>query len=430
MMLGKIKEQRFLRGVVTLASASVVGQLIMLAAMPFLTRLYTPESFGVFAVFSAIMGVVLVISSWRYELAIPLLPGHKNASRLLLLALIINFLSASISAVVVLMFRFEIAGWADTPLLASFLWLLPVAILTGGTYKALNYWSIRSKDYRKIAITKITQSSVNVLVQLLGGIVGIGAIGLVIGQIIGQSAGVTRLWKGLKFKRMRAEVSKKHSFALLSRYRNFPKYDAPAATLNASSAQLPNIAMAFIFGPAAAGMYYLADRVLSVPMSIVSQAIGQVLFSRIRDDIANEFLFKRVIGILLPLILLLIFLCFLVFFFAESLFSLVFGEKWRVAGGFASWLIVGLSVQFLYSPLSMVLMATNGQLVNLIINFIILILKCLALYFGMIEDEQLYAVKLITVSLILGYGVGVAIIIYRICSSKHMKGFKRGGCRL
>lgn len=413
-MLEKIKKQRFIRGIVTLASASVLGQLIMLAAMPFLTRLYTPQDFGVFAVFSALMGVVLVISSWRYELAIPLPHSHKSASRLLLLALVTNILSALASVIVVSIFRFEIAEWTDTPLLASFLWLLPVAVLTGGTYKALNYWSIRNKDYRKIAATKITQSSANVVAQTLGGLIGVGAIGLIIGQIIGQSAGITRLWKGLSFRKMRGEASKKHSLALLLRYRNFPKYDAPAATLNASSAQLPNVAMAFMFGPAAAGMYYLADRVLAVPMNIVSQAIGQVLFSQARDDIADGYLFKRAIGIFLTLLLFVIILCVLVFIFAEPLFALVFGEKWRVSGVFAGWLIIGLSVQFLYSPLSTILMATNGQAANLFINSIILLLKCLALYLAMVSENQLYAVKLIAVSLVIGYGLGVFIIIRRM----------------
>src|SRR5690554_3486904 len=119
-MSGKLKSHRFFRAVVTLASASAGGQLIMLAAIPFLTRLYTPEDFGVFAVFSALMSVVLVISSLRYELAIPLPQSQKSASRLLVIALAINLVVALMALCIVALFRSKIAEWAETPALETF----------------------------------------------------------------------------------------------------------------------------------------------------------------------------------------------------------------------------------------------------------------------------------------------------------------------
>jgi O-antigen/teichoic acid export membrane protein len=410
-MSGKLKSHRFFRAVVTLASASAGGQLIMLAAIPFLTRLYTPEDFGVFAVFSALMSVVLVISSLRYELAIPLPQSQKSASRLLVIALAINLVVALMALCIVALFRSKIAEWAETPALETFLWLLPLAIITGGTYKALNFWAIRNKGYQKIAITKLTQSISNVLAQMLGGVSGVGGIGLILGQVIGQSVGITRLSKGLSIRNLRLDTSRKHSIALLARYRKFPKYDVPAAGVNALSAQLSNVAMAVVFGPVAAGLFYLADRILAVPMSVISQSISQVFLGQAKEDIASGQFYKRVRNVSIYLTAIASVVSILTMVLAAPVFQFLFGESWHASGLFASWLVWGLSMQFIYSPLSMVLVATERQGVNFLIHCLILSLKILVFIVSGLVGDQLVAVKLLSLSLVLGYGFGLFVVI-------------------
>lgn len=406
--------KRFFGAVMTLASASAAGQLIIIVAMPILTRLYTPESFGVLAVFASLLGVVLVVSSLRYELSIPLPRQVNSAYQLVIIALVINWLSAALLAIVVGFCRYRIAAWMDTPLLGELLWILPVGVVSGGTYKILNYWAVRNKDYRRIAITKLTQSSANVVAQIVGGLLGLGANALVVGQIIGQSVGITRLAKGLNLRALKTTFSKKRSVVLLSEYKNFPKYDAPAAAINAASAHLPNIAMALIFGPKIAGLYYLADRILAVPMSMISQAVGQVLFSQARDDIAQGVLKARAVSIIKGLLLLLVIPIGIVVGLAEPAFTLIFGESWSVAGQFASWLIFGLAMQFIYSPLSMILVATNGQSVNLIIQVVILFLKVGAFLLAWKQSDPLVTIQYLTVSMILGYGLGLVAVLLRV----------------
>ena len=412
-VLGRLKTSRFFRAIVTLTSANAFGQLIMLAAMPFLTRLYTPDAFGVLAVFASVMGVVLVVSSLRYELAIPLPASDRNSTQIVLMALIINLMAVLVVSVFVVFFRHDVARWTQTPLMASYLWLLPLAILSGGTYKVLNYWAIRHRDYRKIAITKLTQSVSNVSAQILGGLLGLGALGLILGQIVGQSVGISRLAKGIRFKGLFTASSGKRTRVLMSRYSKFAKYDTPAAAVNAASSQLPNIAMALIFGPGAAGLYFLADRILAVPLSMVSQAAGQVLFGQAREDMRLGTLTRRMAGLALGLTVIVACVAVLVFFLSEPVFVFIFGEEWREAGVIASWLIIGLAVQFIFNPLSVVLMATEGQLANLLIHSFILTAKLLAFYLASISGSQLDAVHNLVWSLVAGYGFGLIVVFLR-----------------
>jgi O-antigen/teichoic acid export membrane protein len=62
----------FARSVALVTAGSVLGQGLVLASAPLLTRLYTPADFGVLAVYGSIVSLVAVVAALRYELAIAL----------------------------------------------------------------------------------------------------------------------------------------------------------------------------------------------------------------------------------------------------------------------------------------------------------------------------------------------------------------------
>ncbi|WP_410473565.1 oligosaccharide flippase family protein [Guyparkeria sp. TX1] len=410
---------RFLRGVAVLTSANAAGQLILLAVVPLLTRLYTPSDFGVFAVFGAVMSVVLVASSLRYELAIPLPRHERDAETLLIIALMINVTTALIMVVVVFLLGERIATWTETPALASVLWLLPIVILVAGTYKALKFWAVRRRDFRRIAKTRISQSLANATAQVLGGLAGLGVWGLVIGHAIGQSAGVRSLSSNLGLVTWTKDAISRplRSKALIRRHRRFPMYDVPAAVVNTASVQLPNFLLAVLFSPVVAGFYYLADRILATPMTMVSQAVAQVLYGDMRNLLAAGKARQRCFQLLLVMAIIGLPPTLVIFFYAEPIFAAVFGEDWRDAGVYASWLIAGLFVQFLYSPLSMVLMAIEGQIFNFLVHLLIGAMKVGALGAAYVIEDEMVAVMGIAGATMVGYGVAVGLVFFLLSRS-------------
>lgn len=410
-----LAKNRFLNGVLTLASATVVGQLVLILATPLLTRLYTPSEFGQLSVFLAIMSVLLVISSLRYEFAIPLPRNAGSARRLLYLALAINLAVAALSLLLVAFFRDGIARLVEMPQLSDYLWLLPPGILVGGIYKVLNYWAIRNEDYSSIARTKIVQSLANVSTQVLAGTAGLGAVGLIVGQVVGQTAGAVHLAKGARLRDgfFLARLNGTRSKALLQRYRHFPIYDAPAAAVDVLSVQLPNLLLATLFSPMVAGLYMLAERVLSAPMGMVGQAVGQVLFGSCRDAIERGTLDRLAITAISSLTAIILLPAVVIFLLAGDLFAWVFGEAWRESGLYASWMMLGLSVQFIYSPISMVLMATGGQKINLLIHLFMLVTKAGAVVIGYYLASPLAAIIGFSLIGVGGYAAAIMIILAR-----------------
>ena len=70
-MLKRFKpKSEFNRNILTLMTGTTIAQAIPIAISPILTRIYTPEDFGIFAIFLAITLIIGSIANGRYELAI------------------------------------------------------------------------------------------------------------------------------------------------------------------------------------------------------------------------------------------------------------------------------------------------------------------------------------------------------------------------
>jgi len=417
-----LQSNRFLRSILTLSSGTAASQVILIMVTPILTRFYMPKDFGVFAVFAASLSIMVVVSALRYELAIPLPRNRRSARQLVVLALLINSLGALFVLVVVALFREDIAKLVKTPALASYLWLLPVGVISAGTYKIFNFWAVRNKNYKDIAHTKLTQSIANVSVQLTAAFVGLGALGLIVGQLVGQTAGALRLSRGVElrsiFKMPRTFILR--TKVLVKQYKNFPKYDVPASAFNTMSAQLPNILLATLFSPVVAGHYLLVMRVLAMPTSLVGQAVGQVFYGNCREALISGSLGRDTKHIALILFSLIMLPAILIFFWGSDLFPLIFGNHWQVAGTYAKWMILGSAAQFVYAPISMVLMSTNGQRLNLCINIFLLLGKVVGVLFGYHLDRPLVTIIIFSITGMLIYGFSVLLILLRAKKYDHI----------
>ncbi len=73
----------FMRNVAIMLSGTASGPVISVLIMPVLTRLYTPEDFGVLTLFTSFLTVLVAMPTLRYEAAIPLPDNEEDAANLL-----------------------------------------------------------------------------------------------------------------------------------------------------------------------------------------------------------------------------------------------------------------------------------------------------------------------------------------------------------
>jgi O-antigen/teichoic acid export membrane protein len=359
---------RLRRAVAVAVTGTALGQVIVLASSPLLTRLYTPEDFGIFGVFSALLQILGIAVCLRYELAIPLADDDVSVVNLLALSLLLSLLVSLATLAVVEPWGETISGWLNAAALGPLLWLLPVGLATMGCMRALTHWAIRRQAFGSITRTRISQSVGQVATQLGCGYLALGPVGLLAGQVIGQSAGITtlalafhrterRLWRAVRWR----EIAR-----VAARFRNLPAYGAGAALLNAGARLAPALLIAAVHGAEVAGMFALAQRILATPV-FLSTPVGQVYLSEAprlaRADGAGLYpLFKATAW---RLLLFGVLTLGLVVIAGPQLFGLVFGAVWTEAGRFAQWLAFMALGQLVVMPVSQTLTVFERQDIQL-----------------------------------------------------------------
>ncbi|MGB9859042.1 MAG: lipopolysaccharide biosynthesis protein, partial [Moorellaceae bacterium] len=116
-----LPKSSFTRNVAVLTGGTAAGQAMVVLASPILTRLYTPEDFGVLAVYSSVLSIVSVVASLRYELAIPLAEDDETAANLLLLSLTIGVGVSLLTGILTWLLGDQIVTWTNTLALKPYL---------------------------------------------------------------------------------------------------------------------------------------------------------------------------------------------------------------------------------------------------------------------------------------------------------------------
>jgi O-antigen/teichoic acid export membrane protein len=232
-----LPKSRFAREVGVLAGGTVTAQLMGILAAPLLTRLYTPDDFGVFAVYTAICGMIGVVATLRYELAIPLQKDDRDAAGLVILCLIVALCITLVTAVGLIFFSGSITHLLKVPGLNGFLWVLPIGVFLTGAYATFNYWAIRNKEFPIIAQAKILRSSGALGTQIIGHQAHFAALvgGFIAGQVMETSRLGRLVFKGANFKNLSWLDIRK----LSARYRRFPMFSTWSGLANTASMQLP-----------------------------------------------------------------------------------------------------------------------------------------------------------------------------------------------
>jgi O-antigen/teichoic acid export membrane protein len=347
---------RFARGAAMLTGGTALGQMIVILSTPIITRLYSPQELGLASSFLAILLIVGVGSSLRYDYAILLPEDTSAAVHLLIVALLSSVLVSLTLLVVLLLFGESLSYFFNVPELIPYLWLLPIGTQAMGVYQSLNYWTVRQRDYRRIAQTRITQNLGQVGLQVILGLLGTGAVGMISGYIVGQASGVGTLLRPLyvnRFREMRSvqSVEVRHT---AWHYREFPLFSTPATVLNSIGLRVTPLVFAALFGLQVAGLYSFADRLTSVPVALIASSIGQVFLAEVSRRIHTEptavsHLFYRMsarllllgIAVGVPLIVI-----------APSLLGIIFGSEWSAAGVYLQWWGFVVIIQMVVSPLS------------------------------------------------------------------------------
>ena len=349
----------YFKSIILLISGAGFSQLIPVVFSPILGRMFSPQEFGVFAVFVAFCSILGMLSTGMYELSI-MIP-KKDIYALNIVAWIVILSSVVSILLFVLLFIFSyipfIAQWETR---FKYYYLLPLGVLFVGGFQSYTYWLNRKKEYKILNFCRIGQSITIVVVSLFLGYLGYKDCGLIIGFLAGGF--VTFVPLLVVLFNLKAKISKQKIILNIKEYSNYPKLMLPTSLMNTTAGYVPVFSIDKFFNSKIVGSYAMASRILTAPVSIISVVIGQVYYKRMTDivnsgqkSLLSEF--KRT-SLLLVGVAMLIFLP--LFFFGKELMIFVFGLQWKEAGKFLEIIAIATLVKFVVSPLSTIFLATNS----------------------------------------------------------------------
>ena len=409
-MINKIKpKSEFSRNVLTLMTGTTIAQAIPIAISPILTRIYTPEDFGVFTLSIAITSIFGSIANGRYELAIMLPKKDEDAINIFALGFIITSTISLILLVLVILFHDYFLTLLNNESIGIWLYFLPIAVFFTGLYNILNYFNNRKKYYKDIANATIIKSIITAVIQLSVGFLKQGASGLISGQLVSQFFANMRLFKNIiKDRLLLSKISKVKIIALAKRYKDFPKFSMWAILANTLSTHLTNILISAFFSMATLGFYSLVQRLLGMPSALIGGSIGKVFFQEATKEKQEtgkaiktfNSTVKKLIVIGLPSFGIL-------FFIVEDLFAFVFGEEWRIAGIYAQIAIPLFFIRFVVATVSAIDTIMERQNIFLIFNIVLLSISLLVIY---LAKELIFGTFLIYFTLL----ISIVYLIYAI----------------
>ncbi|MBP7497419.1 MAG: oligosaccharide flippase family protein [Bacteroidales bacterium] len=397
----------FLRSVFTLISGTAIAQAIPILISPILTRLYSPNDFGVWAIYISIVAIFGVIISLRYEMAIILPKEEKDAVNVLALSILISIFISFISLIFIIFFKNIIFKLIGNTSLGNWLYLVPPTLFFTGLYQSFNYYSTRQKTFRKNASARIAQSAVASGINLgaklgyLTQTLKLGAGGLISGSFLGLiTASLILALKTIKnFGSFARQISKTSLKGNLIRYKNFARINSPHAFIDSFQDNGIILIITYYFSSYILGFYSFAFRILKAPVGLIGNAMYQVFYQKAASSMnENKDLRPLLLRIYRNLFLGGLPLFLILFLFAPDIFAFIFSEKWRTAGEIASIITPWLFINFIISPVSCIPLIVNRQFGAMLFTITDICLRIIALVTGAYLNDYKLSFTLMSIS--------------------------------
>lgn len=337
-MLKKLKpKSEFSKNSLSLISGTMLSQAIPAALSPILTRIYTPEDFGVFALFMSVALIFILISTLKYENAIIIPKSDKEAINLVSLIFLISFSMSILSLIFIFFFKDSLGVLLGISDIVNWFYAIPVSIIFVGFYNALNMWSIRKKRFKRISLNLIISSATNSSSSIGLGLLGFGSLGLLYSALISQLFSLIHLFKKTleNDKYLFKYVSEKNMKKMAIRYKKMPLFIMSNTLIDMIRISSLNFLVIHFFSISLLGQMTLAFRIIRTPMTIIGSSIIQVFLQKLsvtdKENVyplLKKYLFRFIL-VSMPAY---------IFFYIYSpvIFPFLFGSQWVMAGEIGS----------------------------------------------------------------------------------------------
>lgn len=408
---------RIAKNILMITGGSIFAQGITIILSPFITRIYSPENYGILSLYSAILGMVSLLGALCYNNAIVIAEKDEEAVNILILCF-----SLIIGTTVILFSLLYLKGNIILEIfkaqkLISYKYFIPFGFFMNGIYTVFSSWIFRKKNFKAITASKYIQSTTGNSIKILLGLLKFNSIGLILGSLCNIVSGTITLGYS-SFKEIKILLKFVNKSTILKvglRYKNFPLYSFPGLLLLSVSGQISTVFISSMYGPKETGLFGLAMGITFLPMGIIGKSVQDVFYAEAAGygkknpeeikKLSLKLLKKLAMLAILPMIVLM--------WQGPFLFSFVFGEKWLKAGIYSRYLSIYVFAHFMIHPTSVVFSILEKQKYSFVLSASKLLIVLLAF-----NISNLFKLSPIQAVLIYSLGMGLTEIFKLFLTQK------------
>lgn len=399
--------------IIILIKGTALYQLITVASLPIITRLYSPDAIGLISIYLSFFNFWLIGLSLRYESALLVSKDGNESYLLYRLSMIIVVVNALLAVPLLKLFQyFNFLGLSVLPSWTP--WVAGLSLLGYGLFMLKRSYYLRLGEMRIISLSAVCRGFGNVFTRLLMGWLGFGILGLLIAEVIGSWAAYVT-----SFKNRASKISERITTTTVNRYvlynvarkySKFPRYELPSSLINQFALVLPVLLVGIEYGSAAAGLFGMARLVYALPNSQIGASVADVFQYKLAEFQRNDSIEKGLDLFYKLTWKLGLFACvtfLLAIVLAPILVPLIFGQSWREMGTIIILISPWFSLALVVSSLSRALIVLQKQELKLVYDFLSLILVLLSYYIA-VE----YKFELTSYVALLSFGMCISYFIY------------------
>ncbi|WP_158589527.1 oligosaccharide flippase family protein [Butyrivibrio sp. CB08] len=387
----------FFKNIAVLISGNVIGYGIYMVFLPVLSRIFGPVQMGEYDLILSSGRFVLDFISLGLIMAVMLPKEDDNAKDICQIVLFLNvgFLLVFISILFAIRNVYHLF---DTSIPYGLSVILLALYLFAFNLQALFYsYTNRSKKYRVLFWNPIVQNVANVGISITLGIMGFGTTGYLMGTVAAYI--ICTIHMRFFVQPFHTKISIKKWKKRLREYKDIPLVQLPANVISQIGTEIPTQYLGRVFGSGLLGGYTMANRILSIPVSLLATPINRVVYQtmaakRNSNEDVGDFCFgvveKNIKLAILPVGVLIV--------FSRPLIPWVLGKEWVVAGDYIAILGVMFLLKFCSACVSGTFVVMGRQKLSLVMSFV-----NLAIYgacFGL--------------SYVLGFNVRTTVLIFSV----------------
>lgn len=346
----KLGSSQYLRDVLMQATGNSAAQVLGIAAMPLLTRLYAPSDFAALNLFTQLVAGLSILLTVRLEYLVMLPAEQRESDSVLRLTFLLGAVHVLWLTPLLRILPNQWAWLRYQGAIADWIWLAPISAWSVSLAVGLQQAVQRRGDFRSSATSEFVGRIAYVACAMVGALALPNIVGLIASTLTNGTAKLVWLIRaGSEFSRMWLQPN---SAPIANSIRRLAISTSVSNLISLFSGIAPMIFIADRYSANALGQYGLVVSTLYLPSVLLGQAIGQVYYQRACRLHGEGLTFAHlIITTSRNLAKLGVPLYTLIALVSPLAYPIVFGPEWDGAGEIARWLCVAAIAGFLSTPL-------------------------------------------------------------------------------